>query len=657
GATILSPSFAIKTHGGLIANNPIKLQGSGPRFSLDILDTFSYIGSIWYDTSPTDTLLTINGKGTYIDGMAFINNSNAIPTTGSLGLCFVKAGTFTISNSTVKSFYENINIKEGLAWILDNDNFINPVSTNLEFGNEVLYDEGDPAIANCQFTSNNNNVTHILQHSSGGLKIINTKIHPTLGNSSRYYCAVCLIIDSPGTSILQIDNASIEGWSGYGVRVKTKQNAGFTKVGISNCNFNPVSTITGHCIELDSINFVEVTGNIFIDNNANTQSAIYLNDVLHADFYPNQHDAWATFLTQTNSSFIYYLPILSANPLIANSILYGNNSGQATQLSNIVIDPIDVRLGINTTSPSYSIDVTGTGRFRGDIILGKPANNPCTGDIHTDLLNNTIGGAIRISSGSSSSLGFTKIGTETNGAVFTNYLNIGQSNVIDSVSLKVIGADTVLGKSYLFTTPSIITTDSLLGKDTTGQLVTISASRFASSGLTLQNVMTNNDSTNKQYNGTAQNLSGNDTVYGNIVLPNQLSTTSAGVLYTNSVGTIMKVSGGASEGQILQYTGGKPSWITRYPTTVVTTDYTVSDTDYTVIADCGSNAITVTLPISGIPNGKIFNVKKINGTSPNDVTITAGTVTIDGSSTITISTLNETVRLQWDSVNGKWWTI
>jgi len=92
-----------------------------------------------------------------------------------------------------------------------------------------------------------------------------------------------------------------------------------------------------------------------------------------------------------------------------------------------------------------------------------------------------------------------------------------------------------------------------------------------------------------------------------------------------------------------------------YPTKSVTTDYTVTPADYTILCDTTSGPLTVTLPVAGgSSNGHIYNVKKIDSTA-NAVTIAAdGAETIDGNISISIA-------VQWTCLtvqsNGTDWFI
>lgn len=112
------------------------------------------------------------------------------------------------------------------------------------------------------------------------------------------------------------------------------------------------------------------------------------------------------------------------------------------------------------------------------------------------------------------------------------------------------------------------------------------------------------------------------------------------------------ISGDATEIQTL---GSEKSTGSRKAIETITAASDTLDSDnYTVLCDTSSNAITINLPASTSHTGRIYNIKIIDAT--NNVTIDPnGSETIDGSSTLTLSTLNDSVTIQCDGSN--WYII
>lgn len=92
-----------------------------------------------------------------------------------------------------------------------------------------------------------------------------------------------------------------------------------------------------------------------------------------------------------------------------------------------------------------------------------------------------------------------------------------------------------------------------------------------------------------------------------------------------------------------------------YDIKTVTSDYTVIDSDYTILVNATGGNITITLPSASSLQGSEFNIKKIDS-SVNLVTVDGnGSETIDGSTTAIIETQYESITIQSDGSN--WYII
>lgn len=81
-----------------------------------------------------------------------------------------------------------------------------------------------------------------------------------------------------------------------------------------------------------------------------------------------------------------------------------------------------------------------------------------------------------------------------------------------------------------------------------------------------------------------------------------------------------------------------------------TADYTMTVADTTVLVDASSGAVTITLPAASGITGKIYYIKATDVT--NTVTVDGNAAeTIDGSTTVTIDTVNEGIEVQSDGTN------
>lgn len=88
----------------------------------------------------------------------------------------------------------------------------------------------------------------------------------------------------------------------------------------------------------------------------------------------------------------------------------------------------------------------------------------------------------------------------------------------------------------------------------------------------------------------------------------------------------------------------------------VSANYTITEKDHTILADCSGGAITVTLPNPSGMAGRIYTIKKIgNGGLDNALTITPTSGSIEGGTSYTIYNDWTFVTLQTDGTN--WYII
>lgn len=111
------------------------------------------------------------------------------------------------------------------------------------------------------------------------------------------------------------------------------------------------------------------------------------------------------------------------------------------------------------------------------------------------------------------------------------------------------------------------------------------------------------------------------------------------------------LAAGTQANSTLQVNGSIAQNITK-----VSSNYTVSGADNTVLADATGGAITITLPAPGTMNGRIYTIKKIgSGGIDNALTINPTSGTIDGGSNYIIYNDWTFVCLQTDGTN--WYVI
>jgi hypothetical protein len=82
-----------------------------------------------------------------------------------------------------------------------------------------------------------------------------------------------------------------------------------------------------------------------------------------------------------------------------------------------------------------------------------------------------------------------------------------------------------------------------------------------------------------------------------------------------------------------------------------TANYTLTATDYTVLFDTTSGALTATLPAASSNSGAVFNIKHTVGLSAVTIAVTGGD-TIDGLSTYSLTNPYDSVTLH--STGSAW---
>jgi hypothetical protein len=104
---------------------------------------------------------------------------------------------------------------------------------------------------------------------------------------------------------------------------------------------------------------------------------------------------------------------------------------------------------------------------------------------------------------------------------------------------------------------------------------------------------------------------------------------------------------------VIQSTGAFWNVVSSTLSQTITTkngNYAATISDSTILVDSSSGNVTITLPVSSIPIGKIYVIKKM--VAANTVTVDPqGTSTIDGASSLSITTQYTATQLQFDGTN------
>ncbi|MES1215497.1 MAG: hypothetical protein ABUT20_08270 [Bacteroidota bacterium] len=86
-------------------------------------------------------------------------------------------------------------------------------------------------------------------------------------------------------------------------------------------------------------------------------------------------------------------------------------------------------------------------------------------------------------------------------------------------------------------------------------------------------------------------------------------------------------------------------------TVTITATHTASSSEYTILSNNTSGAITINLQAAAGCSGRIYNIKKLSGASKNVTIDPNASETIDGASTTVLSNQYDSVTIQSDGTN------
>lgn len=218
-------------------------------------------GTLITCTSSSAALFTINSQTLTIRDISLQNTSGITPTAGA-GILVTNATASNqkvdYRNIQVQGFFNDVDIREGACWVMDNAIILDPVQHGISIQNAVNNDAGDWSISNstisCQLArSPTGDAIH--QTSSGGSKIVNLKINGNAPAPGGGKFVNGLNINLITSSILLIVNTSIENYSGKAIIV-THTNLAI----LSNVEIAHVANTTNPACSFDQCSGVIVSG-------------------------------------------------------------------------------------------------------------------------------------------------------------------------------------------------------------------------------------------------------------------------------------------------------------------------------------------------------------------------------------------------------------
>jgi hypothetical protein len=273
-------SVTYKTTGQLTVSKSIRMYGTGGNYYVGLTDSlFHKNGAIIQSNLTTSDFITVTAPNCSFEGFALENTGT--PTAG-FGLNFTNTGGASMNRVAIKGFYNLLHVQQGVSWAFNDMRLIYPVDQGVLVENPTTPDQGDHSFSNSSILTNNNTCRPFVFKSSGGMKVNNLKIQPLLGNLSRFPIGVTIAVPSPGTSDMQWNNISVEGFSKTGFDIQGVGGYNFGNITLSNLQIYDVNAafpITGHAIYLKKLSGVSIGTSILSDNSATANTAIQADSV------------------------------------------------------------------------------------------------------------------------------------------------------------------------------------------------------------------------------------------------------------------------------------------------------------------------------------------------------------------------------------------
>jgi hypothetical protein len=312
----------------------------------------------------------------------------AVTVTPTAGYTFQFAGNTsnnsfsTFRNVTFSHSYIAIKSLKAMTLSISTCYFYGHQNAGVLIQNNYNSDAGDSTIVDCVFSEAGPSASGILQYSSGGLKVLGTKI---LGG---LYGIRLFLASTATTSILLVNGNSIEGYIMAAVSADLQAVGGtFTNVLINGNQFSSSEYNGASGIVLNSVigflNNVNIAGNIITLPNGNSYGIVLGNIIggcVTGNYIvgmPNQPSTGITF-TQSSSNTMFagncFVNCLY-NVTNLNGAFNGQNFilGQTSQ--NVAVPSQTTEYAFATLNiPAYTLGANGLIRIKGRVLCTNNAN-------------------------------------------------------------------------------------------------------------------------------------------------------------------------------------------------------------------------------------------------------------------------------------------
>ncbi len=258
-------------------------------------------------TSATANVFEVQSDGVEFERLR-IDSSAGTPTAGAMIAVTAGGNLGRFENVLIGNSWIGIDQADGIVWTMDNCYIDSVRKYGIKVSNAASPDGGDWAISNSTISAIGNNPDAAIRiDSSGGGKIVNTKVNASAATTGFNHGIDVAIAGTDQTSILLIENSSFENLRGDALHMTQVGTALYTSIIFAGNQVSLASNNSGKAVSLVAedaagLRYVVVANNIFTTNGT-ARSAVQITNVDQITFVANElTDNFTSLYTSTTST-------------------------------------------------------------------------------------------------------------------------------------------------------------------------------------------------------------------------------------------------------------------------------------------------------------------------------------------------------------------